>query len=219
MTNRTMAIVAGAAAIWLVGGTTASAQSVLDSLDGFYFSGSGGVGIVDDLEFDLAGANDIDIEFDIGYGFQGAVGYRINRAWRVELEGSYISADVDTSQFGTANATSTGSYDALSGSFNVYLDFGRGRFSPYLGAGIGYSNVTIDQITYSNGSTLAEIDDSTVTGQLMLGLGYEIDTNLRLTAEYRFRYLGDIEVSSPGLGSADETTFGHFINVGLKYEF
>jgi len=217
MTHRILAAVAGFAMAVAAGTTGASAQSSTDFLDGFYLSGSGGVGIVSDLEFDL-GANDVNIEFDTGFGFQGAVGYRINKAWRVELEGSYLSADVDTASFGTSAATTLDGYTAISGSLNAYLDFGNGTFSPYVGGGLGISQITLDEITFANGTTLQEIDDTTLTGQLMLGLGYKIDTNLRITAEYRFKYLGDIELTN-GATTADDSTFGHMLNVGLKYEF
>jgi len=133
--------------------------------------------------------------------------------------------------------------------FNLYYDFDRGgRFSPYVGAGLGvtYNRTSTGTATSSCGctGTIEEGDDTHVAGALMAGFttrlhGGEtvmagsskdapmtVDTGrgLYLDVGYRFLYLGEVE-TGPIVTTAPiaedpsvERIHAHEFRVGLRYD-
>lgn len=134
--------------------------------------------------------------------------------------------------------------------FNLYYDFNRGgRFSPYVGAGLGFTfNRTTEGVATSTcGCTgiIEEGEDTEVAGALMAGFTTKIrggqtvvggsskdgpmtvDTgrNLYLDVGYRFLYLGEVATGAivTTVPVAEDPTVesitAHEFRVGLRYDF
>jgi opacity protein-like surface antigen len=117
--------------------------------------------------------------------------------------------------------------------FNAYYDFNRmGRFSPYLGIGLGVAHHTTLAGTAGAGGTIAEGSDTNAAGALMAGVtaklfgGENGGRNLMLDVGYRFLYLGEAAtgevLTATGASTADDPTVSdihaHEVRVGLRYD-
>jgi opacity protein-like surface antigen len=195
--------------------------------EGFY--GALNLSVVDqkDQDFEYASGAKIDTSFDTGYGLSASYGYNTGKVWslggfRPEIEVGYNQADVDghTLNGGSTLDGSTGDVDTFYAMANLIHDFDTGSaFVPYLGAGLGYANVSY------NGFGVAAIpdvlDDSAgaLAYQGIVGLGYEVSQQLTLTLDYRYFATDDIDVKT-GAGrdtslKGDQNKF----NVGMRYGF
>jgi len=193
-------------------------------------------------------SSDLDTDFAWGAGF----GYRFTdyfRAdatvdgYRADFSGTTTSAEpcvadpaVDTS----CRSTNGSEVSAISVMANGYVDLGTYvGFTPYAGAGIGYSFVSwgdLNDTTYcvdgvaacasplSVDSTSHGGDDGwRLTYALMAGVAYDVSQNFKIDVGYKFRSIdgGDM------FGWDSPQTFGdgasgsldtHEIKVGLRYE-
>ncbi len=186
---------------------------------------------------------DIDDTWTIG----GGVGYYFNSHWRGDLTFDYrANSDVTAKhdfldEWGAASITAThtaelSSFVALA---NLYYDFGdRSGFSPYLGAGIGFSvnrmgdrNITCwnNTANASCGADATGAGDSNtdVAAAAMVGFTKALGSNLKLDVGYRYLYMGDAQ-SGNEMAAADAGSQGqlvledltaHEIRVGLRYDF
>jgi OmpA-OmpF porin, OOP family len=77
--------------------------------------------------------------FDAGWGAMAFVGSRME-LFRVEGELAYRRSNIDEVVIAGPGGTG-GNIEALSALFNVYRDFGRYEFRPFLGAGAGAARV------------------------------------------------------------------------------
>jgi hypothetical protein len=120
-------------------------------------------------EFDLLGTN-VDTSLKLNGGFTGelAVGYKFNQA-RAEVAvgyGNYSSSKqtFSSSRYGSFSSSSDGALNLTTVMVNGYYDIpitnsdgSRSRWSPYLGAGIGYANINAPGCSgngcFSGGST------------------------------------------------------------------
>jgi opacity protein-like surface antigen len=173
------------AAALLVAAAPARAQNA-PLFGGFY--GALGVGVVglEDSNLDYGGASpNRSIEYYAGWGVSGALGFRLLRYYRLEVEISHRENDVydvdpGFAPDGTVKTTTymvNGYYD-----FPVYSLTG---FVPYIGAGVGRAqfsqNVQIDGGTLSNSSSHA------FAYQVIGGLEFPvIPRQMSVTLEYRY---------------------------------
>lgn len=174
-------------------------------------------------------AIDVDGKFD-GYNNKigehwsagGGIGYYINKNWRTDftLEQRF-NADVSHSYAfngGASTAEATFGLKSTLGLFNIYYDFDtRSRFTPYVGAGLGWVDhkTSVGSVVDSCGctSTIDSGSHSSVAGALMAGVavnltrrgpaagsgegnGGEIARNLYLDVGYRFLYLGEAKTGA-----------------------
>lgn len=193
-------------------------------------------------------SSDIDTDFAWGGGF----GYRFTdyfradatvSGYRAEFSGTTSSAEpcVADPVVGTSCRSTNGSeVSTVSVMANGYVDLGTYvGFTPYAGAGIGYSYVSwgdLNDSTYcvdgavacasplSVGSTSHGGDDGwRLTYALMAGVAYDVSQNFKIDVGYKFRSIdgGDM------FGWDSPQTFGdgtsgsldtHEISVGLRYE-
>ncbi len=160
-----------------------------------------------------------------GYDITGAVGYGFGNGWRAELEGDYISDGFDKMRVGGVDSASRG-YEGRYGVFaNAYYDFDIGLpyLYPYLGAGIGWQDVTFNSLNagdYSFNKTRGAL-----AYQGIAGLSFPIHyvPGLSATLEYRFVALADSRKyngSFSGMPASMKvgSEYNNEINVGLRYQ-
>lgn len=157
-------------------------------------------------------------EFDTGYTLSGEFGRMFDNGFRASGEIVYSKADVDQHSGVTVGGTNIDGVDAavIAGSptqlgasvgqvvadgrgdisnlgvfANVYYDFsGMGAITPYVGAGLGVSNV---EVTYRP-SDIGIIDDSETkfAYQIKAGAAYALTEQFDVFAEAAYRATDDV---------------------------
>jgi len=196
-------------------------------------------------------------ELDKSFTWGGGFGYQFNEwlradltadGFRADFHGHTSSADPCTGfPDGTGCRSENGSeVSAVSALANAYVDLGTvAGFTPYVGAGAGYSFVSwgggVDRRFCTDGIVLCPgpggvVSSSRHDGEdgwrftyaLMAGVAYDIDDNFKLDFGYKYRRIdgGDMfgwDNLSAALGaSGTQGTHGdieqHELRVGLRYE-
>lgn len=159
----------------------------------------------------------------VGYYFTSRVRGDVTLDYRLETN---VENSVEESAFTGTHKSKLSSLLVLA---NIYYDFGdRDRFSPYIGAGLGFARHKLANHELYNGSTLYGVTgDGTktdVAGALMIGFSRSLLQYWKFDAGYRFTYVGDAE------GSGDDTTLNigrqmiqgmtnHELRIGIRYDF
>lgn len=185
--------------------------------------------------------------FDNGYALAGEFGASYDNGFRSGIELTYTKADVDTHSGvnvagtvidGVDAAVLTGSPTQLGATVgavvaspdgdaiestslfaNLYYDFNRsGRISPYLGAGIGYSDVSV---TYRP-SGVGIIDDSEgkFAYQLKAGATWSLTDQIDIYGEAAYRATDDVELQNqlfPGTLNIENTQT--LLSIGARFKF
>lgn len=203
----------------------AQAQSQDKSfLNGFYFSLNGGGNFLTDSDIDDGSIIDSDAEFDPGFAVRAAVGRRIWDGLRVELEFNYASAEFDELVFaGLLSGAGEGDIRAFGAHANLIYDIKTGtRFIPYFGGGVGYSRISLDDITVL-GVDFADGGDDTISFNITAGLNYAITERVAIGVNYRFfRLVGEADfVSEPAAGGLefDAEYLAHQVFGGITFTF
>ena len=184
-------------------------------------------------------------EFDGGTAVSAELGVRYGSNLRGGIEVSYQSADVDThtnvtlgggSIDGLDAASVAGSADPLGATVadvvaagqgeiestslfaNVYYDFGDGQLQPYVGAGIGFSDVNV---TYRpSGVGIIDDGETKFAYQVKAGATYAFENNWEVFGEYTYRATDDVEVNNDLFpGSLDIENQSNLFSVGARYRF
>lgn len=108
---------------------------------------------------------------------------------------------------------------------NIYYDLrGRDDFTPYLGAGFGFTfNETNGQRIKLGGAVTGSAGGDTnlaLAAAAMAGFSYRMNDGWLFDAGYRFLYLGDAETVRNGTVGAlkIDDLFAHELRVGFRYE-
>ncbi len=185
-------------------------------------------------------------EFDQGLavGVEGGIRYASNL--RSGIEVSYTQADVDTHQgvlvgggnidgvdaavltgsatplgatVGAVVADGRGEVTTLAVFANAYYDFNpTGAFQPYVGAGIGFTDV---DVTY-NPSGVGIVDDGETrfAYQVRAGATYRVTQSIDVYGEYTYRASDDIETRVDLFPARlDIENQQNLFSVGLRYRF
>lgn len=164
---------------------------------------------------------DTSLELDPGFNGELALGYQFNQA-RAEIAVGYGSYGVDQQTFdgGTIRIPGRDSVDVTTVMLNGYYDFPirnkngeKSRWSPYIGAGIGYANISKPACPregcFAGGST------NGFAYQGKVGISYRLAD--RSFAFLEGGYLGSTAGSVDGI---DFDNFGSWrINVGFRIGF
>lgn len=193
-----------------------------------YLRGDSGYSFSSDPSVDYNGSvtnTDLDgshfLELGIGCGFA--------RKFRGELVVGYhaekdLSGNLPASPTNTLHSDVT-SYTAM---VNVYYDIGRwGRFTPYLGAGVGFAYNTIgDTFDTTNPQTIQfGNEEMSLAWSVTAGFGYKLTSRTTLDLAYRYIDLGSVKsmrhdsanVVNPYVNVQDLSA--HEIKAGLRYSF
>lgn len=208
---------------------------------GFYFRVNGSYGVHDDpimVEDHIYDLVDTSIGSNWGVGF--GIGRHFGRGFRGDITYDYRSeADAAGTLLNHA-ATLDGTREFGLRSHlvlaNLYYDFNAGgRFSPYLGVGLGWTRNQTTMGPVSNdcgcvGMVYAGAKSS-VAAALMAGVNIKLLDRLSFDAGYRFLYLGDAAtgpVTAVGFAADGsnvvsddpvvENIHAHEIRFGLRYD-
>lgn len=200
------------------------------SSKGVYVGIGGGLNFLNDTDFNILGAVNVDNEYDSGVMFGGFVGYDFGRVWsfggiRAEGQLSYHDNDVDVhsvAALGGNQPGSTGDASAIAFMANVYHDFlPDNRFRPYIGAGIGLAIVDFSDFGIAAIPSVLDDDDTAFAWQLIAGASYDITPNVIFGVEYRY-FSADAELTSTagtGAITSDIDYDSHIIMGRLSYRF
>jgi len=191
------------AAFAAVSASAAHAQDV-GAGQGRYVSLAAGYVGSSDYEVDFpSNAGRLSAELDSGAAFQGAYGQRIGASLRGEVAVAYRSQDttsrVTVRPGFAAPSGQPDKFTALSLDLNLYYDIPTGGpVRPYVGAGAGVAQVSIDD-------GVTDDETSTLNLQAMAGASYALSPRAELFAEARYQRLGTIKVETrAGLATGEQ---------------
>ena len=172
------------------------------STKGAYFTGSIGGSAIGDI--DVSGITS-DIEFEVGLGLDLGVGYDFGKT---RIEGNWVRGQSDkTSWLGyTVKADST--IDSLMGS--IYYDFREDKqWSPFIGVGLGATNVDFDGAS-----------DSGFTWGLGYGLSYKTSEQVEVFVKGQTNVIPELTFATVN-NSTVTITNGNYSNatIGLRIRF
>ncbi len=179
----------------------------------YYVGGWFGINALSSNDLKYTSAS-VDAEYDNGYGGAVLIGYDYG-ALRLELEGAYRSSSVEGLKPFVA---AKGDLDIQTLLLNAYYDIDTGSYlTPYLGAGVGWAEVSLDGIN-GDGTLLVDDDDSVLAGQVAAGFQFRLNSTISLDVGYRFLMTDDPSMKS-ALGKVDTEIRSHVVAVGIQYRF
>jgi opacity protein-like surface antigen len=196
--------------------------AVATAAEGLYMSGHLGASWLSDADFD--GSNPAirlrsEVEFDPGVHLGAAIGYDFGR-FRFEGEFGYRSnefkemKDIELNGLPLGNLDADGDLDAFLFMVNGFYDFDTGtKFTPYLGGGIGFASLEINDISIA-GIINGDEDDSVFAYQLAGGVGYEITEQIVVDLSYRF-----VATADPDFGTIESEYHSHTLMAGIRFFF
>ena len=185
-----------AVALGAIVGAPAMAQDT-----GAYAGIEGGVVFPDDIEYEAAGIdNAVEVDHDMGFDVGGIVGYDFG-GFRIEGEGSWKKANVDTiiANIGQRPGTYDGDGDLqiFSAMLNGLVDFGSDDgVNFFAGAGLGIAEVQTDFTNRPAGSYIVQEDYDEFAWQLLAGLRFPLSDRVDLGVKYRYFNVEDIDTAT-----------------------
>ena len=187
-----------AAAVLIFGAAPAAAQN-------FYVGGHGGWNYAH--EADTGSGETITYDF-FGYGIGLDVGIRIGSNLRLEGELTYRSSDVDTID-GVGTSAEMNSTSLM---VNALYDFNsESGFTPYIGGGVGVSDVDFEIGTNTYGDTV-------IAMQIMAGVMFDLSPGLVMSLDYRLFGTEDLGLGA-GAGFGGVEYINSSVFVGIKKFF
>jgi opacity protein-like surface antigen len=189
-----------------------------------YFTLSLGSAGATDFDYQMYGYTNTD-DVKSGVAVSGAWGVRFSPHVRAEAELSYRGQDITTSaatpaylqqppfnQPAITHYPQKGRLEAYGIGTNVYYDFAtKGVARPFLGAGVGYEYVNVDDV-YLDGHADA------LQAQLIGGARFPITSTLLFSVDVRYTYLGHVGIDNgSNVQKADMSSVG--ANAGLVFDF
>ena len=196
---------------------TASAQGTVEQ-GPWYVTAGVGATFYQDMTF--TGAVNGDISMGTGYSGNVAVGRFMDdeRALRLEFEGIYSQADVNNSAgFKTGGDISNASI-MFNFIYNIHTD---SPWVPYVGGGLGYSRVVINQVSdAATGTIFVDGSDYVFAYQFKAGVAYKFSPDWALTLGYRYIATENLvfATSAPGAVNSGGTK-SHNAELGFRYNF
>jgi outer membrane immunogenic protein len=214
------------AAVALIFGSTVGA---LSQERGFYVKADAGGNITQDAdlkEFFGPVAPDSKVKFDAGPRFAVAGGYQFTSWFALEGEVGFMDNKLDS----ITDASRVHDAWFINVPFLVNGKFqwpNRTPFTPYIGAGVGFSEVIldVDEISLGGTSLHGNTSDTVFAYQAFAGLRYRINERMGLSVEYH--YLGadgaEWHADSTSGTISDRMKFGstqtHSLSLAFDFRF
>lgn len=169
--------------------------------------------------------------FDLGTpAVSAAFGIALENAWRLEVEGAYLSNDTEILYFPETEVEidldSSDRVTATSLMFNTFRDFDVGiALRPYVGVGVGVTRVkyrvgeaVIDGIVQRPRIPIIDDKDTAVAYQLIAGFSMPLTRQLNLDADYRFWQAPSVQVHDVMDTKIDTKHTIHSVWLRLRYQ-
>lgn len=190
-----------------------SSASAKDS----YVSVAGGATGESHYDITFAGAN-ARVNNEAGVAFAAAWGKKLSQNLRGEIAVSASRQDTKSLTVSYLGDSEAGSLDGKTEAYgidgNVYYDFPvKGKFVPYVGAGVGVSNLKL---------TILDADSSTsvLHLQAIAGVNYAVNPKFNLFAEVRAQRLGSFKFKLDANNETKDTSISTTgVLVGLRAPF
>ena len=187
----------------------------------FYASIFGGVGFVNDFDFEanVGGGTPGSMSFDAGYSVDGAIGYDFGNGLSIEGQLGHISAESNGVTYGGGEGTSEGPASMTYGMLNAWYGVDMGGLTPFIGGGVGVASLAVD--AYFPALSTASIDDSQVTwaAQVGAGLSLAITEDISLIGRYRYMMTGEVSLTDVDGDKNTGSASASIVDVGLKFAF
>lgn len=129
-----------------------------------------------------------------------------------ELEYFYSDPDIDRTVSGQSAINGDVKFNSFL--YNVIVRYPEGKFHPYLGGGIGFSNADASvQTTSPSGSASTSENDTSFAWQILAGIDIDLTNNWTADIGYRYFY------TDPKLGNLSLEYKTSMVTLGLKYRF
>jgi opacity protein-like surface antigen len=180
-----------------------------------YISGNIGAVMVEDADLTIEGLSGVEVSFDTGFAGALAAGADAGPV-RIEGEFSYRKNDMDEfsgSIFGMpVSGPANGEIESMSLLGNVIFDIGTNSpFTPFIGAGMGFSNVDME---LEGGSD----DDTVFAYQFIAGMGFKVSDATSIDISYRYFATADPEFGIEGFRVESEYAT-HNLFAGVRFSF
>lgn len=183
----------------------------------------GGVGYTRAMDSDtvIGGEPLGKVKSDGGFSVGLFGGYKME-AFRFEGEFSYRANDANEVDPATPapQFKLDGDTTVLALMVNAYYDIKTGSaFTPFLGAGVGCNQMTLDVSPAGLPTEGVDDDDMVFAYQFIAGVGYAINPKMTLDLAYRYSATADPSFTSKTGDPVDIEVLGHGIGIGLRYAF
>ncbi len=158
-------------------------------------------------------------DYDTGFIVSGSLGKQ-SEIVRLEAELVYLENDYDSISILGLNAPLEGDVSFFGGLVNIFYDFDTGSpWQPFLGAGAGYAQVSINDAS-TLGIPFADDDDSVFAYQFKLGLAYRYNAATDFLISYRYLGTEELEFSDAfGFPFSSDGVQSHSVQAGLRFRF
>lgn len=195
--------------------------------EGFYVGAQGGINWEPDADLDYSGFK-LQTEYDLGWAAGVYAGYKFSQGIRAEIEATYRRNDLDKTDDTTVGSNWNGDNSSWAFMANVLYDVNTGTgFTPYIGVGAGVARVSLNlNENYAFGSSLEiDEDDWVFAYQGIVGVAYNVTSNLAVSLDYRYfatldpdyKFTGAFASTLPG--SIEGEYSNHTVMLGLRYSF
>ena len=159
----------------------------------------------------------VDWDFEVGFGFSGAVGYDFGLV-RADAEVSYLSAQFLFDE-PAPDKESDDTFSALVVMANGWLDLGSGLFAPYLGVGVGATNFSI---SLAEGAAAPWFEGSGWGLAYQAGAGLAVEVLPGLSLHLGYQFLGTLETTVFQGGDLEASSVSpvalvHRLQAGVRY--
>ena len=181
---------------------------------GFYASISGGVGTFSDLLYE---GTPLEFAFDTGFSYEGSLGYDFGKYLRAEVSYANTTSSIENNH----NSAALTNHDATFGSLTIngYLDFpiGETKFTPFIGAGYGSTNVDVVNLCSTGGTDTCT--DDVATYSLSAGLSYALNSDTEIIGKITYLGFDDITVTDDGTVTTVTETETGSAQIGVRFKF
>ncbi len=197
---------------------TLDANNADSSESGMYAVGQAVLSFVDDSAKDLASGAGYG-DFDVGNGgFNIGAGYRMNDLLRAELTYNYRGGAENEKTIQGAGVYSDNKYSVSTSGImlNGYVDIPvGGAVTPYVGAGVGFTDVDYTvEFEGTGGKGKRKVDSSGFSYGFAAGVGIEM--NERVAWDVGYRYVNHGSFKKHG---GKFTTAANEVLIGARYSF
>lgn len=174
-----------------------------------------GVGLVEAPSTTVTDVASRSVKFDRGLMGSLAFGYDYGSNWRSEIELSRRTNDLDT----VAGTNAAGKMQATSLMLNALYDFDiNSPVTPYLGAGLGYSQVKLKNASPFGASSIND-SDRALAYQGIAGLSFAVTEAVDLFADYRYFATRNLDMNTAAGTAASFDASTHSVMAGLRFNF